>query len=101
MSERIDDLRRNALERARSAEKRFHLAVAGLLTAEALLVVAYLLTANLREPLHLLILIAAGIVYVPLVFGLLALGAHMNRCTWRIVSAMGSEARETDVTRPV
>ncbi|MGZ5446156.1 MAG: hypothetical protein ACXW31_04700 [Thermoanaerobaculia bacterium] len=100
MSERIDDLRRNALDRARSAETRFHLAVAGLLTAEALLVVGYLLTANLREPLHLLILIAAGIVYVPLVFGLVALGAHMNRCTWRIVSAMGNETRDPDGTRP-
>ena len=89
--ERADELRINALARAHAAELRFRAAVFALLFVEGLLALGYVASANLRDPLHRLILIAAGIVYMPLVFGLIALGAHVNRCTWRVIAALGGE----------
>lgn len=101
MNERIDELRLNALARARRAELRFRAAVLGLLLVEGVFVMAYVLTANLRDPLHRLILFAAGIVYMPLVFGLIALGAHINRCTWRIIAALDrGEDSSASLSRP-
>ena len=87
----LDELRHAALRRADEAEKRFKLAVFGLLGSEAACVLLYLLMSDLREPLHRLILIAAGIVYVPVVIGLIALGAHINRSTARILLALTKE----------
>ena len=87
-NEKLDAIRNVVMMKARRAEQRFQLAVGALLLFEALFGLAFVLAADFRDPLHRLILFGAGAVYVPVIFGLIALGAHMNRCTLRLLSAI-------------
>ena len=81
----LDEIRSNALNQLDRAQRNVKAAVIGGAMFEGLFLLALLLTADLRDPLHRVILFATGLIYMPLVMGLLALGAYMNRCTLRVL----------------
>ena len=55
---------------------------------------AFLLLANLRDQLHLLLLISTVAVYGILALGMLALGNHVTRCTGRVLTAIELARKE-------
>ena len=81
----LDEIRSNALNQLDRAQRNVKAAVIGGAMFEGLFLLALLLTADLHDPLHRVILFATGLIYMPLVMGLLALGAYMNRCTLRVL----------------
>ena len=87
----LDVLRANALKKIDSAERLFKTAVFGALAFEGLFLAGILYYADFRDPLHLLLLCCAGIIYMPLLLGLVALGAHVNRCTLRVLARLDDE----------
>jgi hypothetical protein len=89
----LDLVRGAALDRIERGERRFKwafLAAAGL---ESLFLVGFLLLADLSNRLHLLLFIAAVATYSILALGLVALGAHVSRCTERVLKAIDLLAR--------
>jgi hypothetical protein len=67
------------------AARWFKLALLGALFFESACGLAFLWTANLRDPLHRLLFFAVCLIYMPIVLGLIALGTFVNRCTLRIL----------------
>jgi len=90
MSEKLDldQVRASAIARIDRSERNFRLAFWCAFIVEALFFVTFLLLADLSNRLHLLLLIATVSSYSIIVFGLLALGAHINRCVLRILKAV-------------
>ena len=84
----LEVMRANALKKMDAAERWFKAALFGAVLFEGLFTAGILYYANWREPLHLLILCCTGIIYMPIVLGLVALGAHMNRCTLRVLARL-------------
>ncbi len=78
----------DALERIDRAERRYKLAFAAAVGIEALMLPAYLVLADLSNRTHVLLLIATVATYTILALGLVALGAHVNRNTLRILRAV-------------
>ena len=78
----------DALERIDRAERRYKLAFAAAVGIEALMLPAYLALADLSNRTHVLLLIATVATYTILALGLVALGAHVNRNTLRILRAV-------------
>jgi hypothetical protein len=81
----LNEIRSKALNEVDRAQRNVKLAIIAGAMFEGLFLVALLLTADLKDPLHRVILFATGLVYMPLVMGLLALGAYVNRCTLRVL----------------
>jgi hypothetical protein len=81
----LDEIRSKALNEVDRAQRYVTAAIIGGALFEGLFLVALLLMADLKDPLHRVILFATGLVYMPLVMGLLALGAYVNRCTLRVL----------------
>ena len=77
-----------ALDRIDQAERRYKQAFFAAVAIEALALPAYLALADLTNRTHLLLLIATIATYTIIGLGLLALGAHVNRNTLRILSAV-------------
>ena len=90
MAEKIelDELRANALARIDRSERNFKLAFFCALIVEVMFFVAFLLLADLSNRMHLLLLISTVSGYSIVVFGLVALGAHVNRCVLRVLKAV-------------
>ena len=84
----IDDIRATALSRINRSERNFRLAFLATALVEAMFLVAFLLLADLSNRLHLLLLIATVSSYSIVVFGLVALGEHMNRSVLRVLKAI-------------
>ncbi|HKP74898.1 MAG TPA: hypothetical protein VJT67_05110 [Longimicrobiaceae bacterium] len=84
----LDRIRAAALARIERRERGYKLAIAGAVAAEAVLLLAFLLLANLHDRTHLLLLVSAILVYTTLALGLAALGAHVSRAAERIVAAI-------------
>ena len=84
----LDRIRAAALTRIERRERSFKLAIAGAAAAEAVLLLAFLLLADLHNRTHLLMLVSAVLVYSTLALGLAALGAHVSRAAERIVAAI-------------
>lgn len=88
-----DGPRRAALDRIERTEKTFKaLAFIGAIVEGAFLI-AFVLLANFRDRLHVLLLLSTVTVYSLTVVGLFALGAHISRCAERVVRAV-------EATRP-
>ena len=88
----LEQMRLNALTQMERAERNFKLAFFGAVLFEALFTAGILFYANFKDPLHMLILCCTGIIYMPVILGLVALGAHVNRAILRVL------ARLDDVT---
>jgi hypothetical protein len=84
----LDSIRANALKRMDSARRNFRIALFGASLMEMLCLVAFLVTANLHDRLHLLLLFGFALVYTPIVLGLVALGAYVDRCTLRVLARL-------------
>lgn len=84
----LDAIRSKALDEMDRAQRSFKAALFGAALFEAFFLVAVLLVADFRNNLHLLILFGVGLVYMPIVLGLIALGAWVNRCTLRILTRL-------------
>ena len=88
----LEKLRANALAKMDAARRWFYIALFGALSFEGLFLIGVLKFADLENRLHLLILCCTGLIYMPLFLGLLALGAHVNRCTLRVLARLDEDA---------
>ena len=80
--------RRAALARIDRSERNYRLAFFGAVLLEGAFLVAFLLLADFKDRVHLLLFISTVAVYTILALGLLALGAHVSRNTLRILKAL-------------
>jgi len=87
-----DQARRAALERIERSERNYRLAFYGAVILEALFLAAFLLLADFRDRVHLLLLVSTVAVYTIIALGLLALGAHVSSNTLRLLKAVESLA---------
>ena len=81
----LDQLRANALRQMDVARRNFLAAFWGAVLFEGLFTLGILYYVDWKNPLHMLIVCCTGVIYMPIVLGLVALGAHMNRCTLRVL----------------
>jgi hypothetical protein len=92
----LNGVRSEALNRMERSERHFKLAFYGAFVFEGLFLVAFLLKANLRDPLHLLLLISTVASYTIIIIGLVALGAHVSRNTQTVLRAIELIERKYD-----
>jgi hypothetical protein len=78
----------NALDRIDRAERRYKQAFLAAVAVEGALLPVYLLLADLTNRTHVLLLLASVATYTIIAIGLVALGAHVNRNTLRILHAV-------------
>ena len=84
----LEQMRANALAKIDRAELWFRLSLYGALLFEGLFTVGVLYFADFHNRLNLLIVCCTGLIYMPVVLGLMALGAHVNRCTLRVLARL-------------
>lgn len=84
----VDGVRAEALDRVERAERHYKLAFFAAAIVESGFLAGYLLLADFGNRLHVLLLIAAVAIYSIVALGLVALGAHINRNTLRIIKAV-------------
>lgn len=84
----LDVMRANALKQMDVARRWFLTSFFGAVLFEGLFTLGIVYYADFHNPLHLLILCCTGIIYMPIILGLVALGAWVNRCTLRILARM-------------
>jgi hypothetical protein len=84
----LDEIRREAVERAAAAERNYKLAFWGAILVETIFFVAFLVLADLKNRNHILLLLCAVGIYGILALALVALGAHVSRCTLRVLKAI-------------
>ena len=89
----------DVLDRIDRTEQRYKLAFFAAVAIEALMLPAYLALADLGNRTHLLLLIATVATYTILGLGLVALGAHVNRNTLRILRAVQLAAERSTAGR--
>lgn len=88
MEGNVNGVRAAALERMDRTERHYKLAFLAAAIVEASFLAGYLLLADFTNRLHVLLLIAAVAIYSIIALGLVALGAHINRNTLRILKAL-------------
>lgn len=84
----FDSTRRAALDRIDRTERAYRAFFLAAAAVEALFLVGFVLLADFGERLHVLLLLAAVATYTIVALGLLALGQHVSRCTWRVLKAI-------------
>ena len=84
----LEQMRANALAKIDRAELWFRLSLYGAVLFEGLFTVGVLYFAAFHSRLNLLIVCCTGLIYMPVVLGLMALGAHVNRCTLRVLARL-------------
>jgi hypothetical protein len=83
------DIQAATMDRMRRAERAYKLAFVGAAVIEAGFLAAFLLLADFkRDRTHVLLLLSTIAVYTLVAFGLIALGAHVNRATLRVIKAI-------------
>lgn len=82
----LEQIRSKALDEIDRARRNFLAAFFGAMLFEGLFLLAMLMVADLKDRLHLLILFATGLIYMPLVMGLVALGAYVDRSVLRVLA---------------
>ena len=84
----FDAPRRAALDRIDRSERAYRAFFLAAAIAEALFLAAFVLLADFGDRLHVLLLFASIAIYTIVALGLLALGQHISRCTWRVIKAL-------------
>jgi hypothetical protein len=84
----IEEARRDALDRVDRTERDYRLVFFATAVVESAFLAGYLLLADFSNRLHVLLLIASVAIYSIVALGLVALGAHVKRCTLRILKAI-------------
>lgn len=87
----FDSTRRAALDRIDRSERAYRAFFFAAAAAEAAFLAGFLLLADFGQRLHVLLLLAAVATYTIVALGLLALGQHVSRCTWRVLKAIDSK----------
>ena len=95
MSTNLDEVRSQALAQINRSERNFKLAFLAAALVEVSFLVAFLLAADLSNRTHLLLLITTVSSYSIVLFGLVALGEHLNRGVLRILKAV-EMSKESD-----
>ena len=88
MTTRPQNQTADALERIDRAERRYKQAFLAAVAVEAAALPVYLLLADFTNRTHVLLLIASVATYTIIAIGLVALGAHVNRNTLRVLRAV-------------
>ena len=88
MWEKINEIRSNTLNQIERNERNYKFSFVGAAFVEMLFIVAFLLLADFSNRIHVLLFIASFSVYTILIFGLIALGLHVNRNTLRVLNAI-------------
>jgi F0F1-type ATP synthase membrane subunit c/vacuolar-type H+-ATPase subunit K len=88
MTTDLDDVRKSTLDRMERSERHYKLAFLGAAVLEGFFLIGFLLLADIHNRTHMLLLVATIATYTIIALGLVALGAHMNRNTLRILKAM-------------
>ena len=78
----------DALDRIDRAERRYKQAFLAAVAVEAAALPVYLLLADFSNRTHVLLLLASVATYTIIAIGLVALGAHVNRNTLRVLRAV-------------
>lgn len=87
----LNEMRAAALKQMDAARRNFLLAFYGAVIFEGLFTIGILHYVNLKDPLHMLIVCCTGIIYMPVILGLVALGAHVNRVVLRVLARMDAQ----------
>src|SRR5262245_19334877 len=87
-SSNLDRVRGAALDRIERGARAYRLAFRSAAAVEGAFFVGFLLLADFSNRLHVLLLLATVAVYTIVGLGLFALGAHVNRCTDRVLQAI-------------
>jgi hypothetical protein len=88
MTADLDRLRSTALAQIDRAHRWFLAAIFGATLFEGLFLAGMLYYLDFRNPLHMLIFCGVGLIYMPIVLGLVALGAWVNKCTLRVLARL-------------
>ena len=81
-------LRANALKQIDAARRNFLLAFYGAVIFEGFFTLGILWYVDWKNPLHMLIVCCTGVIYMPVILGLVALGAHVNRVVLRVLTRL-------------
>jgi hypothetical protein len=84
----LNEIRNNTLKQIEANERRYKLAFVGAALTEAVFLGLFLTLADLTERGHLLLLVTGIAIYTVVLFGLIALGLHVNRNTLRVIRAI-------------
>ena len=84
----LEQMRLNALTQMERAERNFKAAFFGAVLFEGLFTIGIVYFANFKDPLHMLIVCCTGVIYMPVILGLVALGAHVNRVILRVLARL-------------
>jgi hypothetical protein len=84
----LDEVRAAALARIDRSERYFKLFFFGAFVVESIFIVMFFLLADLSNRVHVLLLISTVSSYTIIIFGLFALGAHINRGVARLLKAV-------------
>lgn len=85
---RLDEIRNDVLARIERTERNYKLAFFGAAALEAVFLMTFLFAADLSNRTHVLLLLGTVMTYSILALGLVALGAHVNRATLRVLQAI-------------
>ena len=89
----LDQMRAKALEQMDRAARNFKLAFFGAVIFEGLFTLGILYYVDWKNPLHMLIVCCTGVIYMPVILGLVALGAYVNRAVLRVLARMDDVLR--------
>jgi len=84
----LNGVRSEALNRMERSERNYKIAFLSVFVIEALFLAGFLLIADLKDRLSLLLLISTIASYTIIIFGLIALGAHVSRNTQTVLRAI-------------
>jgi len=84
----LNGVRSEALNRMERSERNYKIAFFSAFVIEGLFLAGFLLIADLKDPLHKLLLISTIASYTIIIFGLIALGAHVSRNTQTVLRAI-------------
>lgn len=84
----LDQIRATALRQMDAARRWFLLSFYGAVIFEGLFTIGILYFVDFKNPLHMLIVCCTGIIYLPVILGLVALGAHVNRVVLRVLARL-------------
>jgi hypothetical protein len=89
----LEQMRAHALEQMDRAQRNFKLAFFGAVIFEGLFTIGIVYFIDFKNPLHLLIACCTGVIYMPVILGLVALGAHVNRSILRVLARLDDVLR--------
>ncbi len=84
----LDTMRAGALAQMDRARRNFLAAFWGAILFEGFFTLGILYFVNWRDPLHMLIVCCTGVIYMPVILGLVALGAYVNRAVLRVLARL-------------